>query len=480
MKPILTGIVLTLMTLQLHGQNSTILSSKGQETLYQIYQTPLGGAHLLINSGKPSIEDEYLRLYGLFMAYLSSEQDVHANNFHAGIKTFEASHKDEDRFHLMYVTLLIQQSILHWSNEDYTSGIRSFYKAHRLFAKTDSSHFSNDYQKLNGLFNVLHSQVPDQYRFWTSLLGINGDADTGFQLLNNFMHTAHSHKGSTQEAMVLYSYCLLKFGSPTNADVINLIHTTKHEHGPLLSFVVASLTVKNQLGDEGLCYLETVPETDFQAFPLLFHIKGRLLLNQLDSTAIHALQRFRTIFKGQSFRTDALMREAWWWHIHLDTGKRDSMMKLAERQEKLPTSNDKQAKKELTTLKDEPVALLKARLLFDGGYYERARLLLSSTNAVALSDYYLPEYHYRLGRVHQALKKHQEALLSFDKVIALCQDDKRYIGPYAALEAASIAFHLNDRERTKQYLKMSELLNTGLYKSDINAKILSLKQLLDN
>ncbi|MBS2209906.1 hypothetical protein KEM09_00715 [Carboxylicivirga mesophila] len=474
MKHILTVFFITAFALQLSGQSSYLLSPQGQATLHQIYQTPQANLHQFESRNNPSIEDEYLRLYGLFMTYQANEQSIHANSFHQGLKHFETHFNDDERFHLMQVTLLIQQSLLYWSNEAYTDGVRAFYKAHRVFARADRANFQYDYDKINGLFNVFLSQIPEQYRFWASLFGLQGDADKGLQLLRNNLQNSHLNEGARQEALVAYSYCLLKFGEPDKTEIIQLMASSQNLHSPVLSFVIASLAIKKQLGTEGLSYVENLPYQTYQAFPLLYHVKGRLLLNQLDSAATNSLHTFTKLYKGQSFRTDALMRQAWWWHIQQNLNKRDSLIMLAKQQTVFSTSNDKQAQKELVALPDEPVTLLKARLLFDGGYYEKAQAALMSSNTSQLSRYYLPEYHYRLGRINQALNKHQDAQKDYDIVISLCQDDKRYIGPYAAIESAKIYLSQNDSTKAQQYLQQAHQLNTGEYKQDISRTIASL------
>ncbi len=480
MRPFLTSLLLIVLTIQLHGQTNRVLSTDGQKQLWQIYQHPQSAYNTLTHQDeKHSIESEYLHLYSLFISFQANEKVADANTFHEQLNWFEDNFSMDNRFHLMYSTLLIQQSLLFWNNEAFTDGMRSFYKAHRYFEKADSSKFTEDYQKLNGLFEIFFSQIPQQYQFWASLFGLQGDSEKGFRLLKENLSNTSETPGSNHEAAVLYSYCLLKFGEIDTDEIRELIQSTEAQQSPVLVFTLTSLCIKNQMGDEGIHYITSVPEEFYAQFPLLYYTKGRLLLNLQDTNCMSELNRFLSAYEGQSFRTDALLRGAWWLHIHQRNDECDSLLFKIAQQNKLPTSNDKQAQKEAESLKDEPIALLKARLLFDGGYFQQALSSLSNLDTTTLGNYYLAEYHYRKGRIHQELNQAANALLNYNEVIALCRDDKRYIGPYAAIEAAGISLEQQQYEIAKTYLQQASELNDGQYKSDINAKIIQLKNLCE-
>jgi hypothetical protein len=363
--------------------------------------------------------------------------------------------------------LLIQQSLLYWNKNESSSGARSFYKAHRLFRKLNKDDYPQEYLKLEALFHIFLSQIPEQFQFWASLFGLEGDLETGFRLLKVHNQNCQNKTGLYCEALVLKTYCLLKFGTPDNQLINELILQAKEQQSPLLSFIVSSLSIKNRMGDEGLDFINSIDKTSFEYFPLLTYMKGRLLLNQLDSSSIITLQQFTTSYQGQSFKTDALLRQAWWWHLQNNKTQRDTLIQQVSSQTKLPTSNDKQAKKEIRSLSDKPINLLKSRLLYDGGNYKTAYQVLNPANPLTLDTYNLPEYHYRLGRINTELNNTNEALTHFNNTIELSADDTRYFGPYAAIEAAKIKYKQQDTILAHKYLQQAQQLNNGEYKQDI-------------
>jgi hypothetical protein len=65
------------------------------------------------------------------------------------------------------------------------------------------------------------------------------------------------------------------------------------------------------------------------------------------------------------------------------------------------------------------ILLLKARLLFDGGYYRKAlNLLISNRDKLeSLSIEQQTEYHYRLGRIYDGLDNKVNARLEYSKAL---------------------------------------------------------------
>lgn len=475
MKHYLTILLFTLFACKAPAQTPSFLSIKGQTQLLQIYQWPEADFLSLINEPEiSSPEAEYLRLYGLFMAYQTNERKLYANSFHKGIKQFETSFERTPQVQLMHVTLLIQQSLLYWNKNESSDGASSFYKAHRIFRRLNKQYYADDYLKLDAIFNIFLSQIPEQFKFWASLIGLEGNLSHGFEQLHTYIHFTKKRKGHQQEALTLYSYCLLKFGNRGNKEIESLILLSEQNNSPLLNFVTGSLTIKNRMGRIGLDFINSLDTEQFTVFPLLEYLRGRLLLNQLNDGSYQSFQKFLSSYSGYSFRTDALMRQAWCLHINHQTSKRDSLISIVKTQEQLPTSNDQQAAKEVLNLTNKPEVLLRARLIYDGGYYRQANSLLSKTNSNSFNNYYLAEYHYRFGRIKQELNQYQTALKHYDKAIALTQNDERYIGPYSALEAAKIKLATNDTTAVMHYLKQAKQLNTGEYKRDISQQISSL------
>ncbi|MBK7338495.1 MAG: hypothetical protein IPJ00_21120 [Saprospirales bacterium] len=65
--------------------------------------------------------------------------------------------------------------------------------------------------------------------------------------------------------------------------------------------------------------------------------------------------------------------------------------------------------KEAQSLRPSPEALLKARLLFDGGYFQKAFQLMQEQDIREYQSLeHRLEYHYRMGRILHGLKRYSK------------------------------------------------------------------------
>jgi len=118
----------------------------------------------------------------------------------------------------------------------------------------------------------------------------------------------------------------------------------------------------------------------------------------------------------------------------------------------LLTGSDESAQREAESGLIPNVDLLKGRLLFDGGYYQQAHQQLNLLGENHFySDTEKVEYWYRLGRVQQERKQHQDALKLFQKAIEKGRELPVYYACRAALEAGHIYELMGKKVKAKEY-----------------------------
>jgi len=443
------------------AQNTQWLPKAEKENLSRIY------AQRQIQSPGP-----YLNCYQWFINYMAFEKKQDAQSFFEAYEAFE-NKQNIKHFKLKYINLSLQKALLLWMQGDEFEGARCFYKAYRLFNSIESN-TSNEYKKLEALFEIFLAQIPARHQFFASILGLRGDEAKGFKLMELYLELVNNDMGLYEEALVAHGYCLLKFGSPSTATISDYMNEAARHNSPLMAFIAASLGTKGRLGNETLSFCEALSPDHYTQFPLLHYCYGRMLINAHDPAGINQLEHYEQNYPGQTFKADASLRQAWWYHIQQQYPKRDKLISQVQQMTDLPSSNDKQAHKEAQKLQQQPQQLLQGRLFFDGGYYQKADSVLSLLDTQQLSLHNQANYNYRRGRVHQELQQYPLALDNFNKVIQLTQNDKRYIGPYAAIEAARIKLTQKDTLQAKAYLEQARQLNTGEYKQDITRVIADL------
>jgi tetratricopeptide (TPR) repeat protein len=116
------------------------------------------------------------------------------------------------------------------------------------------------------------------------------------------------------------------------------------------------------------------------------------------------------------------------------------------------------------------VALLKGRLLFDGGYYLEAEKILMDPNIMLSTKRDSVEYNYRLGRVSHSSGKPETALTYYQRCIDQGQDLPNYFAANAALHTGLIYEELGDDEKAMEYYRLCLSMDFDEYRASILQK----------
>lgn len=131
---------------------------------------------------------------------------------------------------------------------------------------------------------------------------------------------------------------------------------------------------------------------------------------------------------------------------------------------------DKQALNEANDTPPEKL-LLKARLLYDGGYASKAFDLLSGSDENAFKiGRDRTEYFYRLGRILDELGKHDQAVVHYERAITLGKNLKYYYAANAALQAGKIFERKKNWSKAKAFFNIAIQLKNHDYESSIETQ----------
>lgn len=461
----------------MNAQQSMWISEEAKEILAVIYKGDVGGfydpdAYLIINERINGAEKHYINAYRYFISYQAYENQHDYDAFFSCVKEFEAVRSGE-RLTDQYITinLAVQEGLMYLMKGYEFEGAMALYKGYRILRRVEAGELDAEYRKLSALFDIFVSQVESYNGFFSSLLGLKGDVQKGFEKLDKYVNSVKNQTGIYEEALLLKAFCQLKFGSATSEDIYGYSIYGLENDVPLLSYVALSLALKERDGDSASLFVQKLPESQFKSFPILYYLKGRILMNSLDTNALNLFKLFRHYFNGNSFKADGYFREARWYHLNHEPVKRDKAIDMVIDQASSSISSDKQAKDEVLKLKNKPVEFVKARFLFDGGFYYEAKEILESYPYNEYNNYYRLEYHYRIGRICKEIWEYECALKHFDACIGLSKYDDRYFGPYAAVEAAYICKQKGEFSKMNSYLEIAKELNTGQYKPEVKYRI---------
>lgn len=368
---------------------------------------------------------------------------------------------------------------LHWAFSmmrfgEYLNGAREINKAFHLLEKNMEKYpdFLPTYKGM-GLLHTLIGTVPDNYRWATKLMGVDGTISQGvgeMEMVINKTEGNEAYHNLRKETFFLLSFLYINLLN--DADGLNSIaEKVKLETGPLMDFANASLLRKAAKTDDAIKILEAATEGR-KAFPYLNFLLGEMKLSRMDKDAGIYFREYIKSFKGNSYLKSAHQKIAW--QALILTGDEDMYRKIISSVDGIGNTmldEDKSAQKEFELGVVPNKTLLKSRLQFDGGYYREAlnTLINSPKGSIRNSDEQL-EFTYRLGRIHHELGNTKEAINYYKLTIESGAESKRY---FAANSSLMLGYIYEQQGRKDLALKAFEAcseFDNSEYRNSINQK----------
>lgn len=293
-------------------------------------------------------------------------------------------------------------------------------------------------RKSIAIVQALLGALPDEFRWAAELLsGVRGSVSGGISALERLLAESAPETLFFEEEIRL-AIALLR---------LNLLEDKesawralqgprwKAHQNPLAAYSLAVVASRSGRNDEAIRLLEASPEGEpFHPFWQRHYLLGLLKMNRLDQDADQPLRRFVRHFLGETGRWEACQKIAWHALLHGDTtGYRVWMSRLAAARR--PHSEQDQAA--WREAREGPIpdpVLLRARLLFDGGYYQRAYETLMQQPTHRYTGDLALERTYRLARITHALARYDEAEGYYRQTLEQGAQNPAYFACQSALQ----------------------------------------------
>lgn len=301
--------------------------------------------------------------------------------------------------------------------------------------------------------SIIHALSESLPSFIRSVLGIKGSIELGTEEIDDVVkYSEYNNFLFTEESYAIYAYILF-FQNNMKKEAYELLFNAKLDHSksPLICFLKANIAHKNGFNEEAKKILEERPRgEEYMPFPYLDFMYGRYKLYSLDEDASDYILKFISKFEGRHFVKEAYQKLAWSeLALNEDISAYKRYMKLCQDQGFKFVDEDKQALKESESREIPNITLLKARLLFDGGYYSKAYgLLLNKSNMFTGPEDQL-EFNYRMGRISHELQNYPEAVEFYSMTINTGRKSNSFMACNSALQ---IGFILEEKKKYKQAL----------------------------
>lgn len=322
-----------------------------------------------------------------------------------------------------------------------------------------------------GLLHTLFGAIPDSYKFGAKILGLKGSIEQGMAEMQQVIGDPQFQ--FRDEAVILYTLLQLHLQKKGD-DAWQLIEQANlpYENNMLNCFIAASVAQHTGQNDKVIDIIRHKPAgTGFYPVAYLDFMLGVAKLNRLDGDANVYLARYINQHPGRSYKKEAFRKLAW---FHLLNGNGEQYKKYMQSCLKFPhaaTDEDKSAQKEAERGITPDGGILKARVLFDGGYYDKALLAINAVDPGKFTrSRDKVEYPYRKARILDEMGKTAEAVKAYLNTIQLGSSYDYYFAANAALKLAGIFERQGKTSNAITYYQMALNLDKDEYTNSINAE----------
>jgi tetratricopeptide (TPR) repeat protein len=366
-------------------------------------------------------------------------------------------------------------SLAHLKFGNYTSAAHLLRKSYDLHETNYNKNpkFKGSYKTLS-IIDLVAGQVPSQFQWAVHLVGIKADEKRASRLLKRlWKEEGVTFNGNVaREASYLYGMYRSAFLGEAGLALDELERYYSDNRVNLSSaFFKANLAQHAHRNDEVIRVIESAPKVGKNTIPTLELMLGEAYLNKLDKRAEVHIKKYIRTYQGAHYIKDAYRKLSWHYYVQGDKISGFSYQKKIQKVGKASTELDQQAEEYSKQIMPHPT-LLKARLLFDGGYYERARNLMKYEQVSNFeTSLYKTEYCYRKGRIYFELQDTTLSRMYFQAAIPLGKDLSVYYASYSALYLGEIYLLQGKKKQAETYFRMARSFSANReYRNSIEIK----------
>ncbi|MCB9260861.1 MAG: hypothetical protein H6607_00580 [Flavobacteriales bacterium] len=370
------------------------------------------------------------------------------------------------------------------------SSVANGKKGNSLSAGNDIRHaynFANDVlkkypnfvaaNKTKGIISSGLGSLPETYRKLVNVLGYSGGMDEGISLINKFRNAPSlkpEFKLMQEEANFYLAsiYLYLKNDATKCWEIVDS-YTKNFANNPLKAFARIHFAEKCKKNEEVIRIAEQFPKgSDFQKISYIHFVHGKAKLQRLDKDADVVLKTFIKENTGKNYIKSCYQKLAWHALINGKTDQYNEYILKLSGNGNTNLEEDEQAQKEAESSVKPNAVLLKSRLLFDGGYYQKALEGLNGYKSENFATIELKtEYAYRKARIYDALHYDPPAIEYYKATIQAGEKLSNYYASYACIYLAEIYERQKNKNEAIAYYKKATTFSANKeYKKSIELK----------
>lgn len=328
-----------------------------------------------------------------------------------------------------------------------------------------------------GCLHILVGSIPENQKWVTNFLGLKGDIQQGLKELELASHDKIWGLESSFCQFFIQAY-ILPYNDQVNEALLQAIDM--HEDNLNLNFLATAISLKGGRTEQAASLIRKSPyNTSYLYFPVFELYRGEINLfkGNYYQASVAYLTYIRN-FKGKVFLKDT------YYKLFLCSWLAGDEKKGLTYIQKIPTvgstiaESDKAAQKfyenyaKTNTLPNK--SLIKVRLAFDAGYYDKA---LDEAENLSENTFSQPkdkaDFNYRIARVYHKTEQLDKAVAYYERAILLTdkyKDTQWHFGASAALQLGYIYQERNQKLKAKSEFEKAISYKRHEYKTSIDNK----------
>ncbi len=419
--------------------------------------------------------ENYLDFFHLFIFEDEAYFDQVKQNKERRIKQLEELDDDDPYKNFVLAEINLQWALTRSKFDELFKAGREIFTSYKLLEENTSKFpdFIYNYKSLSIIHSLVETiSVPGVFK---NIFGMSGSVEQGLDEISRVNQYADENPFIfTFEAEAIYIFMALYQANDQDLAFQYLDQSQlKKSQSPLACFVQVKLLQRTGRNDEAIeLLLETLSYTSVKQFPYLYFLMGVSHLRKLNEESVSYFQEFIENFRGLHYIKEAHQKLAWASLVFENDPKEyQRQMDLCIKKGVALIDDDKQAVKEANKNLLPNPTLLKARILFDGGYYQKAYQILITSSEQFYDDESLQlEYYYRLARITQALKNYPESIQYYHQAIMADQNQDSYMSCNSALNLGIIYESQKDYVRAKKHFIQCLEMSPDEYQTSLHQK----------
>lgn len=428
----------------------------------------------------PYLLENYIYFLSVFIAEEEKDFDKYDDLKDQIIDRLKEGDERSPYYRYCLAQVNLQWSVARAKFKEYTTATLEINKAYRLLVENNEEFPDFLPNLINlGMMHTLIGTVPDNYNWVKKLVGVEGTIDQGVNEILKVLNAAVTQKEYAHyKAECLFYLSFIQINLTTNRqkalDNIKLIESDSSGlRNPLAIYAISRIYSDNGMNDKAIELLLSRPMGD-EYFPFYFldYLTGVAKLNRLDSDAYKYLFKYAINFKGINYIKDSYQKIAWYYLVNENMDKYQEFIAKVNQYGNAVVDADIQAEREASNKTIPNVYLLKARLLFDGGYYEKALAAITSSKTTGFlkNSRDSLEFSYRIGRIYHEWGKTETAVPFYLKTIENGSESPYYFAANAALQLGIIYENKGDFKTAAENYELAQRMENKEYKNSINQK----------